>query len=128
MKGSVPVSVALTSLKRDSNRYLIERIDSALDHIKNGENLGQALDKAGKEFPDKQIISDLKIYSELDNFEEALDKLANEWLEESVYLIEQRSEIMNMIAMLTVSGIIAWAVFGTFDMQDQITSAMGKGG
>lgn len=128
VKGGVPVSVALTSLKRDSNRYLIERIDSALDHIKNGENLGQALDKAGKEFPDKQIISDLKIYSELDNFEEALDKLANEWLEESVYLIEQRSEIMNMVAMLTVSGIIAWAVFGTFDMQDQITSAMGKGG
>ena len=107
---------------------MVERIDSALDHIKNGENLGQALDKAGKEFPDKQIISDLKIYSELDNFEEALDKLANEWLEESVYIIEQRSEIMNMIAMLTVSGIIAWAVFGTFDMQDQITSAMGKGG
>ncbi len=128
IKGGVPVSVALTSLKRDSSRYLIERIDSALDYIKNGENLGQALDKAGKEFPDKQIIADLKIYSELDNFEEALDKLANEWLEESVYMIEQRSEIMNMIAMLAVSGIIAWAVFGTFDMQDQITSSMGKGG
>lgn len=128
IKGGVPVSVALTSLKRDSSRYLIERIDSALKHIKNGENLGQALDKAGKEFPDKQIIADLKVYSELDNFEDALDKLANEWLEESVYIIEQRAEILNMVAMLMVSGIIAWAVFGTFDMQDQITSAMGKKG
>ena len=109
-----------------ANKYLKEKIDGALFHIKNGDNLGQALDKAGHEFPDKQIITDLKIYSELDNFEEALDKLANEWLEESVYMIEQRAEIMNMIAMLSVSGIIAWAVFGTFDMQDQITSAMGK--
>lgn len=127
IKGGVPVSVALTSLRRDSNKYLIERIDGALKYIKNGDNLGQALDKAGHEFPDKQIIADLKIYSELDNFEEALDKLANEWLDESVYMIEQRAEIMNMIAMLMVSGIIAWAVFGTFDMQDQITSAMGKG-
>lgn len=126
VKGGVPVSVALTSLRRDSNKYLKERIDGALFHIKNGDNLGQALDKAGQEFPDKAIITDLKIYSELDNFEEALDKLANEWLEESVYMIEQRAEIMNMIAMLAVSGIIAWAVFGTFDMQDQITSAMGK--
>ncbi len=126
VKGGVPVSVALTSLRRDSNKYLKEKIDGALFHIKNGDNLGQALDKAGHEFPDKQIITDLKIYSELDNFEEALDKLANEWLEESVYLIEQRAEIMNMVAMLAVSGIIAWAVFGTFDMQDQITSAMGK--
>lgn len=126
VKGGVPVSIALTSLKKDSNRYLKTRIDGALAYIKNGENLGQALDKAGQEFPDKQIISDLKIYSELDNFEEALDKLANEWLEESVYIIEQRAEIMNAFALLSVSGIIAWAVFGTFDMQDQITSSMGK--
>ena len=127
VKGGVPVSVALSSLRRDASKYLKERIDGALFHIKNGDNLGQALDKAGQEFPDKQIIADLKIYSELDNFEEALDKLANEWLEESVYMIEQRAEIMNIIAMLTVSGVIAWAVFGTFDMQDQITSSMGKG-
>lgn len=126
VKGGVPVSISLTSLRRDSTRYLKERIDKALFHIKNGDNLGQALDKAGQEFPDKQIVSDLKVYSELDNFEEALDKLANEWLEESVFLIEQRAEIMNMIAMLAVSGIIAWAVFGTFDMQDQITSSMTK--
>jgi type II secretory pathway component PulF len=126
IKGGVPVSVALSSLRRDSSRYLKERIDGALFHIKNGENLGQSLDKAGHEFPDKMIIADLKIYSELDNFEEALDKLANEWLEESVYMIEQRAEILNMVAMLAVSGIIAWAVFGTFDMQDQITSSMGK--
>ena len=126
VKGGVPLSIALTSLRKDSNRYLRERIDGALFHIKNGDNLGQALSKSGMEFPDKQIIADLKIYSELDNFEEALDKLANEWLEESVYLIEQRAEVMNTVAMLTVSGIIAWAVFGTFDMQDQITSSMGK--
>ncbi len=127
VKGGVPVSIALTSLRRDSSKYLKERIDGALSFIKNGDNLGQALDKSEFEFPDKQIIADLKIYSELDNFEEALDKLANEWLEESVYMIEQKAEIMNAVALLTVSGIIAWAVFGTFDMQDQITSSMGKG-
>lgn len=126
VKGGVPVSVALSSLRKDSSRYLTERIDGTLFHIKNGDNLGQALSKAQHEFPDKQIIADLKVYSELDNFEEALDKLANEWLEDSVYLIEQRAEVMNAVALLTVASIIAWAVFGTFDMQDQITSNMGK--
>ncbi len=126
VKGGVPVSVALTSLRKDANKYLRDRIDGALFHIKNGDNLGQALAKAGQEFPDKQVISDLKIYSELDNFEEALDKLANDWLEDSVYMIEQKAEVMNIVAMLFVSAVIAWAVFGTFDMQDQITSSMGK--
>lgn len=125
VKGGVPVSIALTSLKRDASRYLTERIDAALEFIKNGDNLGQALDKTGLQFPDKEIIADLKIYAELDNFEEALESLANNWLEESVYMIEQKAGILNMIAILMVAAIIAWAVFGVFDMQDQITSAMG---
>jgi hypothetical protein len=54
-----------------------------------------------------------------------LDNLANEWLEESVYLIEQKASILNMVAILTVGAVIAWAVMGTFEMQDQITSSMG---
>ena len=40
-------------------------------------------------------------------------------------MIEQKASILNMVAILTVAAIIAWAVFGVFDMQDQITSAMG---
>ena len=125
VKGGVPVSTALQSLRRDSNAYLKERIDKTLAFIKNGDNLGQALMKTGLNFPDKEIIADLKIYSELDNFEEALEKLADDWLEESVYMIEQKASLLNMAALLAVAGVIAWAVFGVFEMQDQITSAMG---
>ena len=125
VKGGVPVSTALQSLRRDSNAYLKERIDKTLTYIKNGDNLGQALMKTGLNFPDKEIIADLKIYSELDNFEEALEKLADDWLEESVYMIEQKASLLNMAALLAVAGVIAWAVFGVFEMQDQITSAMG---
>lgn len=125
VKGGTPVSTALRALKRDSSKYLQERIDKTLVYIANGDNLGQALGKTGLEFPDKEIVGDLKIYSELDNFEEALDNLANNWLEESIYLIERKASILNMAALLTVAGIIAWAVMGVFEMQDQITSAMG---
>ena len=81
--------------------------------------------KTGLDFPDREIIGDLKIYSELDNFEEALDKLANDWLEESVYMIEEKAGVLNMAALLSIGGVIAWAVMGTFEMQDQITSSMG---
>ncbi len=125
VKGGTPVSTALRALRRDATRYLKERIDKTLVYVNNGDNLGQALAKTGLMFPDKEIIDDLKIYSELDNFEEALDNLANEWLEESVYTIEEKAGILNMVALLAIGGVIAWAVMGTFDMQDQITSSMG---
>ena len=125
IKGGVPISVALTYLRKDSNRYIIERIDKAMDFIKNGDNLGQALTKSKMNFPDKEIVADLKIYAELDNFEEALDKLANDWLDASAESVEAKASMLNMIAMFAISGIIAWACFGVFEMQDQITSAMG---
>ena len=125
VKGGSPVSTALRALKRDSSKYLQERIDKTLVFVNNGDNLGQSLAKTGLDFPDVEIIGDLKIYSELDNFEDALESLANEWLEESVFMIEQRASMLNMVALLTVAGIIAWAVLGVFEMQDQITKSMG---
>ena len=64
-------------------------------------------------------------YSERQIYEQALDRLANDWLDESAEAVEQKASILNMFAMFAISGIIAWAVFGVFEMQDQITSAMG---
>ena len=125
VSGGTPISTAMRALRRDASRYLKERIDKTLVFINNGENLGQALAKTKLNFPDVEVINDLKIYSELDNFEEALNNMANEWLEESVVMIEQKAAVLNMVALLAIGGVIAWAVMGTFEMQDQITSGMG---
>ncbi len=124
ISGGTPISNAMRALRRDASRYLRERIDKTLVFINNGENLGQALAKTKLNFPDPEIINDLKIYSELDNFEEALNNMANEWLDDSVIMIEQKASVLNMIALLLIAGVIAWAVMGTFEMQDQITSSM----
>ena len=125
VRAGTPVSQALRSLRHDASPYLLYRIDSALVYINNGDNLGEALNKSGLGFPDKEIIGDLRIYSEMDNFQAALDQMANEWLENSVTGISQKAAVLNMVATLFVSGAIAWAVMGTFSMQDQITKAMG---
>jgi len=125
VRAGTPVSQALRSLRHDASPYLLYRIDSALVYVNNGDNLGEALSKTGLGFPDKEIVGDLRIYSEMDNFQEALDQMANEWLENSVTSIAQKASVLNMIATLFVSGTIAWAVMGTFAMQDQITKAMG---
>lgn len=90
VRAGTPVSQALRSLRHDASPYLLYRIDSALVFINNGDNLGEALNKTGLGFPDKEIIGDLRIYSEMDNFQGALDQMANEWLENSVTGISQK--------------------------------------
>lgn len=124
VKAGTPVSKAMRALRADANPYLLERIDRSLVYINNGDNIGDALLKTGYDFPDPEIVGDLRIYSELDNFQEALNKMANEWLEESVKQIEQKAAILNTVAILSVVAIVGWAVMGTFEMQDQISRAI----
>ena len=125
INAGTPVSKALRMLRADSSPYLLYRLERALIYINNGENLGEALFLTGLGFPDKEVIGDLQIYAELDNFPAALSLMANEWLEDAIRDIEQKAAALNAFAILSIALIVAWVVAGTFDMQDQMVSGMG---
>ncbi len=83
-----------------------------------------ALTHTGRNFPDDEIIGDLAIYAEMNGFDQNLQHVANDYLDESIRKMERVSNILNSSGILLVSVIIAWVVFGTFQMQDQITAAL----
>lgn len=120
--GSVPV--AMKMLSDNSPKYLRSILESALRFISNGDNLGVAFQNTKTHFPNDEIIGDLVIYADMNNFDENLLGIANDYLKESVRKMESISSSMNSIGILMVSLIIGWVVFGTFQMQDQITAAL----
>ena len=124
VNAGTPVSKALRMLRSNSSPYLLYRIERALIYVNNGENLGTALSLTGLNFPDKEVVGDLQIYAELDNFPVALDMMANEWLEDSIRDIEHKAAALNGFCILLIAGIVAWVVSGTFAMQDQMVSGM----
>lgn len=128
IKAGTPVSRALRLLRADSSKYLLYRIDKTLIFVNNGDNLGDALYRTRLGFPDDEVIGDLRIYAELDNFPAALSQLADDWMEDSVRIIEQKAAILNNVAILAIAATVAWAVAGTFAMQEQMVSGMGLGG
>ena len=112
---------AMRVLADNGNRYLRDILESALHYIANGDNLGIALDKTGREFPSDEIIGDLTIYSEMNDFGPNVARLANDYLADSVRKMESVSSTLNSVGILLVSIVIAWVVLATFQMQDQIT-------
>lgn len=60
----------------------------------------------------------------MNGFDQNLQHVANDYLDESIRKMERVSNILNSSGILLVSVIIAWVVFGTFQMQDQITAAL----
>ena len=129
VKAGMPVSKAMRALgNEDASPYLKFRVSRALMYVNNGDNLGEALYHTRLKFPDDEIIGDLRIYAELDTFPEALENLANNWLEDSIRQIEAIAGILNGVAILMISAFLAWTVWGTFAMQDQMVAGMGLGG
>lgn len=128
VSAGTPVSKAMRALRADASPYLLYRIDSALKHVNNGDNIGDALYKTELGFPDEEVIGDLRIYSELDNFTEALERLSVEWMEDSIRDVASKAAALNGLAILIIAAVICWVVAGTFDMQEQMVDGMGLGG
>jgi type II secretory pathway component PulF len=115
---------AIRMLADNASRYLRSILEEVLHYIANGDNLGVALARAGRDFPNKEIIGDLMIYADMTDFDKNITSIANDYLDDSVRKMESISNVLNSIGILMVSAIIAWVVLGTFQMQDQITAAL----
>ena len=129
VRAGMPVSRAVRALMgNEATPYLKYRLNRALLYINNGDNLGEALYHTHLGFPDEEVVGDLRIYAELDSFQEALENLANGWLESSIRTIDKKAAILNGVAILMIAAVIGWVVWGTFEMQNQMVSGMGLGG
>lgn len=124
IRAGIAMPDAMRILADSANNYLREILESALRYIANGDNLGVALDNTGRDFPNSEIIGDLTIYSEMNDFGENVSRLANDYLTDSVRRMESISSVLNSVGILLVSVIIAWVVLATFQMQDQITTML----
>lgn len=124
VSAGVSLPDAMRMLADASNRYLRDILNDTLHYIANGDNLGVALNNTGRDFPNRELIGDLSIYADMNDFDKNLSHLANDYLDSSVRRMEAISNTLNSVGILLVSAIIAWVVLGTFQMQDQITSAL----
>lgn len=122
IKAGATLPEALKIMSENSNRYLADVSDRALNNVIAGQNLGDALDAAGLRFPNDEIIGDLKIYAEMDGFDKNLMNVADEYMTSSIKRIEAAANMLNSAGIILISVVIAWVVFGTFEMQDQVTA------
>ncbi len=124
VEAGLRIEVAMEQLAANAGPWLKRRINAGLAGMRSGRNLGDALARAGHEFPDREIIDDLGVYSSLSGFEEALAMLGREWLDESVEQIEMRMKVVFGISLLIVGGLIAFLVAGMMAMELQMSQAM----
>lgn len=123
VKAGIPIPAALRILQKDSPPWFKEKMSVTLGYVNNGQNLGEALYRSKFNFPDKETVNDLRAYASLDGFDETLEKLGVEWMEESVDKIKAQASVMKNAAFLLLGGVFMWIASGIFALQQQIASA-----
>ena len=124
VKAGIPIPQILQMLQRGASPWYRERLQRALYFVNEGNNLGEALHKAGYGFPDKESVQDLRAYAGLNKFDETLDKLGTEWLEDSVARIEAQTGVLRNVSFILLGAVFAWIASGIFSLQQQITSSL----
>lgn len=112
--------------EKDKNYYLADRTRKILiENAAGAENIGIAMERAGTNFPDNELIADLVMQSSLTNFDERIDILARRWIDNAVVRVESIAAVMNVVALLLLSTFIGGFVMGVIALNQQIASSLG---
>jgi type II secretory pathway component PulF len=67
---------------------------------------------------------DLRAYASLNKFDETLEQLGKEWLEESVQKIEMQTAMLKNLSFFLLGLTFMWIYGGVFSLQQQITNSL----
>jgi type II secretory pathway component PulF len=124
VQAGVRIETAIDQLGRNASAWARVRTDAALKGLRAGRNLGESLEKSGYEFPDREIISDLRLYATKSGFDEALRLIGDEWITESVDRVKSLMNLVFGLSMLLVGGVIMFIASGFIAMQLQLTQIL----
>ena len=122
IKAGIAVPKILTMLQRGASPWYVERLSKTLFQVKNGHNLGEALYRTGFNFPDKETVSDLRSYANLNKFDETLQRLGEEWLGDAIKRIKAQMSVLFMTCLLFFGCVFFWIAGGIFSLVNQVQS------
>ena len=103
-----------------------ERINAALYGVNIGANLGQALYKAGYDFPDKRAVQYLRVISGRDGAEESVERFGDRWMNESVKQLKSLAVVLLGSAILLNGVLMLLVIVGANGISDAMLSSMDR--
>lgn len=121
MKSGLPLTQIMSDMLASSQTtpYLRERIQAIFVQQAAGANLGEAMFNCGMNFPDLEIVDELRTYAKLPDFESQLVLISKQWLDEGLESIESRSKIFGVVCTLFIVVLVCLLGISITEMQSQ---------
>ena len=121
MKAGVKLDeVSLNRITRNAEPYLMQRVQAIKRYILSGDNLGDSLFKAGYNFPEEDIISDLQIYARLRGFDDNLIRITKTWVDELVIQVQNIMKVVNIFVLFLIATTIGFMISSLYGVVQQI--------
>lgn len=92
---------------RKRNPYMHERFMAMLQQYRAGhESLGEALAATKMNFPDKDLVDDLVMYSSLPNADSLIEKISKTWMEKGIVKLNKQGELFKNIGLILISAAL----------------------
>jgi type II secretory pathway component PulF len=125
LHAGVAVPEALRIMHATGSPWYRERLAATRRMVLNGaRNIGDALHKTGYQFPSWEMVIDIRSYASLDGFEDMLDRLSRQWLDESVAQIQTQMDVLRNVAIVVMGLVFIWIASGMIALQMQISNAV----
>jgi type II secretory pathway component PulF len=124
IQSGVRIERALELTASSATPWAKARVLGALRGLRAGRSFGEALQETGYEFPSRDVVSDIVVYSGHKGMDEALRKIADEWLEESVEQIQSMMKVLFSVSLVFVGCTVLLTVLGVMDLQQQLSALL----
>lgn len=124
MKAGVKLDeVSLNKISRNTEPYLSQRIQAIKRGIISGENLGEALNQTGFNFPDEELIADLRVYATLRGFDKNLLRITQTWVNDLVDKVKVSMRVLNVVVLVLIAVVIGFLISSLYGIVQQIQAA-----
>lgn len=119
MKSGVPLFESISDLKKMSDNYTAKQLTIILNKMKIGVKNGEAMDSG---FLDKETGVDIKIFSQTDNVQQAMEAIGRTSIENSIKRIQAIAAIVNLIVMFMIIGFIGWMYSSFYTLSNSMAN------
>lgn len=110
IRAGIPDHEVLRILARSASPWYAERLHKTLRITLNGHSVGEALYLAGQDFPDREVVRELRAFSQMNRFEEMLERMSHRRVEEDVKRVQGQAGMLRNIGLGLVGGVLAWMI------------------
>lgn len=122
----VKLNDALVKLGSRAGPWLKERIDATLYGVNIGSGLGEALYKAGFDFPDKKAVQFLRVISGKDGANEEIEQFGKDWMRDSIEQLQGVASVLLGGSMLGIGALMLLVIAGAGGMSDAMIQGMSR--